>query len=421
MQDLKKTTLNLSGNAETLSAQVEGLAQGVTFRRFPASQPDNALVPILSARKPTQYQTNVTARVQNLVEGNFGNLYAKVAHLSDSGLGNQYTRYMAACTEILGFPVTSRLVDAGTVAGLTVTSDQGIPLTAMGEGVVNIVGIIAELCTADGKVFLIEEPETDMHPTALKGVLGLMREAAARNQFIITTHSHIVLAHLGGHEDASVFEVTMSRDDKDKVPKSTVEPIPNTPEAHRRVLEDLGYEMCDYGMYQGWLLLEESSAETIIRDYLIRWFVPELEGKIRTCSAQGFDEVPTRFRHLNRLFVFLHLQEVYRNRAWVILDAGEKEGAVIKEMRETYKVSGWDEDRFLQFEEHDFEKYYPDEFAQEVEALPTGRSERRKAKEKLLRDVLDWIKEDDGRAKEAFSLSAEKVTEKLKAVAAARA
>ena len=41
----------------------------------------------------------------------------------------------------------------------------------MGEGVANIVGLLVDLCLAENKLFLIEEPENDIHPKALKGLL----------------------------------------------------------------------------------------------------------------------------------------------------------------------------------------------------------------------------------------------------------
>ncbi len=54
-------------------------------------------------------------------------------------------------------------------------------------------------------------------------------------------------------------------------------------------------------------LLEESSAEKIVREYLIPWFVPKLGGKLRTFSARSVSEVEAKFEDFNKLFVFLHL------------------------------------------------------------------------------------------------------------------
>src|SRR5436190_24170739 len=85
-----------------------------------------------------------------------------------------------------------------------------------------------------------------------------------------------------------------------------------------------------------WLFFEESSAERIVRDFLIPWFTPKLRGRIKTVAAQGTSDVEPRFKDFNRLFVFLHLEEVYKNCAWVIVD-GESSGQnVIRELKEQY-------------------------------------------------------------------------------------
>ena len=112
-----------------------------------------------------------------------------------------------ACQDILGYQITADLGERGPQPGLTVSADRAIAIDAMGEGVPNIVGIIADLCLSSDRVFLIEEPENDLHPRALRGILQLISESAANNQFIISTHSHVVLAVLGTRSDTKVIEV----------------------------------------------------------------------------------------------------------------------------------------------------------------------------------------------------------------------
>jgi hypothetical protein len=58
----------------------------------------------------------------------------------------------------------------------------------------------------------------------------------------------------------------------------------------------------------------------------------------------------------------------------------------------------------------DFERFYPEEFATDVEAvlrLPHGQ--RRLQKEELRSKVAAWVVEDDDRAKKAFESSADEV------------
>jgi hypothetical protein len=110
-------------------------------------------------------------------------------------------------------------------------------------------------------------------------LLNLIIKKSETNQFIITTHSNIVAKYLGSIPSAKLFRVTMNFDPVG-IPTSECESIDNTPEARRSVLEELGYEMTDYDLWKGWLILEESTAEKIINDFLLPNFAPKLLGKV---------------------------------------------------------------------------------------------------------------------------------------------
>jgi hypothetical protein len=57
----------------------------------------------------------------------------------------------------------------------------------MGEGIPHLLGLINDLCLAENKLFLIEEPENDIHPKALKRLLDLIIQKSQSNQFVIST------------------------------------------------------------------------------------------------------------------------------------------------------------------------------------------------------------------------------------------
>src|SRR5262249_19596834 len=155
--------------------------------------------------------------------------------------------------------------------GIPVGKHDFIYVEDMGEGVSSLLGLIASLCMADGNLLLIEEPENDIHPEGLKALLRSIVEKSANNQFIVSTHSNIVTKHLGAAPGGKVFKVELNYQ-PGQVPTSTIEEIPGTPEARIDVLRELGYELYDFDLWNGWLILEEASAERIIRDYLIPWF-----------------------------------------------------------------------------------------------------------------------------------------------------
>jgi hypothetical protein len=168
-------------------------------------------------------------------------------------------------------------------------------------------------------------------------------------------------------------------------------------------------------MWSGWLILEEASAEKIIREYLIPWFAPELNGKLRTFSARSLSEVKKKFENLNNLFVFLHLQPVYKNLVWVVIDAGDEEKKIINDLKKLYMPRDWNKENFLQFNKHNFEQYYPGQFKSQVDnILQTHDKQKcRELKKDLLEEVENWIKENDEYAKEAFEESASNVIEVL--------
>lgn len=106
----------------------------------------------------------------------------------------------------------------------------------MGEGILHILFFLSRLCSAQGKLFLIEEIENDLHPKALKGLLQLVIEKSALNQFIITTHNNIVLRYLGGAPKSKVFSVEMTLEDlKSKFSK-------DWPENHFRCFSSGNFE-----------------------------------------------------------------------------------------------------------------------------------------------------------------------------------
>ena len=200
---------------------------------------------------------------------------------------------------------------------------------------------------------------------------------------------------------------------------SKISEVSNNPEERRKILEDLGYDFFDFDLWKGWLFLEESSAEFIIREYLLTWFFPSLKYKLRTYSAGGFTNVEPRFKDFKNLFTFLHLEPAYKNRVWVKIDGGNEEENLISKMKNTFvKEGSWNESNFSQFEQHDFEKYYPLQFQEDVIRILSIESKLKKkeGKENLLKEVKNWINENEDLAKKEFEESANEVIKFLKKI-----
>ncbi|NOS94617.1 MAG: AAA family ATPase [Cyclobacteriaceae bacterium] len=389
--------------------------------QIPEHEPLNLIYPYLSKRKTAGYQDVINESNANSVIGNFTNLFSKIDRLVTPQFQPGNRQYVKACDEILGFQVSSLAKGGGKQAVYFVHNLEHIPLTSMGEGVANVLGLITDLCVAEERIFLIEEPENDIHPKALKALLNLIVEKSQSNQFFISTHSNIVMKYLGASNNSKVFHISNSIGqiaDRPNLFVSTLKEVSNNPEERREVLQELGYDFFDFDLWKGWLFLEESSAEIIIRDYLIDWFVKPLKGKIRTFSAGGSSAVIPKFEDFDKLFIFLHLEPTYKNKVWVIIDTGEEEEGIIKKIKEKYTKAGWNESNFSQFSEHDFEKYYPSNFKLKVDGIIsiTDKQKRRNAKKQLLDEVKQWIALHEDEAKEKFKESAKEVIEKLKQI-----
>jgi len=410
------TTLRLNNiDLASLSASTDGLCYETVWGGcyILPQEPKNFIYPFLSKRKVEKYNEGINDHFANSITGDFTNLSSKVDRISADGL-TEKDEYQNACQEILGFRISSYPSANGKKAMYIVDNIQQIPLEQMGEGVANILGLILDLCWAKDKLFLIEEPENDIHPRALKKLLELIVKKSESNQFVITTHSNIVLKYLGADPSTKIFKTSMEF--VDRVPTSSITEIENSPPARREILEDLGYELLDFDVWDTWLILEESSAEVVIRDFLIPNFVPSLKERLRTCSGGSVTNVSARIGAIYNLCLFLHLQKTFDDRIWVLVDGGDDEAKIIDKLKNKYK--SWNQDRFCQFKQHDFEKYYPEIFQARVDEvlLIQDKDEKRKAKASLIEEVKSWFKANKALAIEAFGKSASEVIEILKEI-----
>jgi hypothetical protein len=381
---------------------------------LPPREPHHAVVPYLSRRKSVGYQEDVREQHAVGVSADFSYLAAKLSRLGNYAFPAG-ERYRDTCKAVLGFVVTAVPSLNGQRPGVYLPDRRAIPLEQMGEGVPNIAGLLADLALAENKILLIEEPENDLHPQALRGVLDLIEASAESNQFLVSTHSNIVARHLGSADDSRLFYVDTERGALP--PIAHVRPVSGAPESRLAALRELGYRFSDFDLWDGWLILEESSAERIIRDYLIPWFAPKLV-RVRTLAAGGTGQVEPTFEDFHRLVRFTHLEHAYRNFAWVRVDGDEVGQKIVRRLRERYPA--WASDRFGTFSEAQFERYYPERFQQQHEAILAvqDRHGRREAKRELLDEVRSWLDEDQARARAALATSAASVIADLKQIEA---
>jgi predicted ATPase len=390
----------------------------VDFGSFPQSQPGNFLFPYLSLRRTAGLQESVSSQNAFEVGGTHQHLQAKIDRIySDPTIRPDFE---AACLSVLGFLVSTFPTANGKASGLIIDgrNQRYILLREMGAGVANALGLIVDLLVAENKVFLVEELENDMHPQALRQLLRLVQHSASLgNQFFISTHSNIVVRELASVEGSNVFHI--ERVAGTKQPESRASLVPQDAVTRRALLASLGYDLIDYDLYSAWLLLEESSAEQIVREFLIPWFTPGLVGRLKTIAAQGAADVEPRFIDLQRLMTFVHLEPIYREKSWVLCDGDLAGQQCIEKLRTKFPT--WPTHHFSTLDAPAFEHFYPDDFSSRV-ADTLGivdASARRTQKATLLREVVAWLREDQLRGRAALQKSAAPVISKLKEIEAA--
>lgn len=378
----------------------------------PNTEPNHFIVPFFSKRKTGHYLEEVRIAQTTQITSDTSNLAAKLARINTQSFpGNQ--EYTSACKEILGFVVGAIPSLNGQRPGVYLSDGSTIAIDQMGEGVPNIVLLLTNLAHSKNKLFLIEEPENDLHPKALKALLDLIKKSSEHNQFVISTHSNVVVTHMCSEENSTLFKVTSK---KEKLPTTaSIKPIGNDPSERIEVLQELGYAFSDYELWEGWLLLEESSAERIIRDYLIPWFAPKLS-RIKTVSAGGVNNVELAFKDLHRLMLFTHLQPAYAGKAWVLIDGDTSGEKTIKDMKE--KFPSINPSHFSTFDKDQFEYYYPNEFIEKTQKILSisDKKEKREAKRELLIEVTTWLDANPAQAKKSLEISAATVINELKKI-----
>ena len=370
----------------------------------------NIFFPFLSRRKSAKIDEAINLKVAKEVRSDFKNLYARLQPLIDSG-SEHHEQFVNVCSDLLGFNINTFPSESGMSVGLRVDDNNQIALTEMGEGVLSIMGMLINIFNRDRRIFLIEELENDLHPGALKKLLDIILANSSRHQFIISTHSSTVLRHLSSDKKTKIFEITPGI--CNRIPTSKISEIENTPQNTYEVSSRLGAELSDSWLFEGYLILEESSAESIINQVLIEHHVPSLKGRLKTVSSRGSSNLSKTYNGAQALFLFAHLEPVYRNRCWVRADSDSSGIQEINKLRESF---GTRERIFENYEKTCFEGYYPSRFSADREnALTlTDPAARKDAKAQLLQKVLAWARDNPDEASKEFLDSASEIIADLK-------
>ena len=70
---------------------------------------------------------------------------------------------------------------------------EPLPASAVGMGTVEILLLITNLASSQGRIIVVEEPELHLHPPAQRALQQSIDEATTRNQILIVTHSRDIV------------------------------------------------------------------------------------------------------------------------------------------------------------------------------------------------------------------------------------
>lgn len=155
-------------------------------------------------------------------------------------------------------------------------NDLAVPINHVGTGVGNALAMLYVALTAQTQRFiLLEEPNSFLHPRALRELLAILAEIGSKHQFFITTHSSDVLRTI----KASTVTL-LEYDGQQTTSKQTTG---NKLHELQAGLIDLGISLTDlHGCDR--VLWVEGETEVALFPLLLRHFFPEL--------AQGIAVLP---------------------------------------------------------------------------------------------------------------------------------
>lgn len=96
-------------------------------------------------------------------------------------------------------------IKGGTVEVVLTEGDFVIPASRLSDGTLRYLCLLAVLCDPNPPAMIcIEEPELGLHPDMLPKLADLLREASARAQIVVTTHSDMLIDALTDDPEAVV-------------------------------------------------------------------------------------------------------------------------------------------------------------------------------------------------------------------------
>ena len=344
----------------------------------------------------TEFDYTVSGQaVSNRAVG-FKNLPALIDfHMSSSD--GRREKFLDWCKEVIPVYFQQNYVDNGKSLGYF-PEETFVDLKQMGSGVTQVIGIIASSLYPQSQIILIDELESDLHPKAVRALCRLILQQSSAHQYFITTHSSVVLSELSADLESRLYSVRAvegKRDSSGAHIQSFSEASEVEREMRREILCDLGYVASDLGIYDYWIVLEESTLQSIIDSVFLQKEFKKLQGRVKVISSGGAGNVSHRTESLIGHILYGHLQKDGLTHIRVIIDGGKVGEEVANNLCKKFKSL---ESNITVLSEDRIEKFYPDfeTLCYEI-GIDPDRLDKLSTDEKvkLMRKVIDKCAADE--------------------------
>jgi predicted ATPase len=147
-------------------------------------------------QSPIAAETNLKPDASNL---------AQVLHYLQSKNPSRFQKLIRYVTSILPevkYITSSPMRENSTLARIAIwpvdidteRDDLAIPLQESGTGIGQVLAILYVVLTSDyPRIIIIDEPQSFLHPGAIRKLVGILRQNYSQHQYIIATHSPTVV------------------------------------------------------------------------------------------------------------------------------------------------------------------------------------------------------------------------------------
>ncbi|MDD3940213.1 MAG: AAA family ATPase [Candidatus Pacebacteria bacterium] len=168
---------------------------------------------------------------------------------------------------------------------ISFNGDDGVEILSSGTGIqsiyiLSLLEVYAKNVNDNDVIFLIEEPEVYLHPKLQRQMFLALREIAANNQVIFTTHSSVMISDVWANESIRLIAL-----DEDRV--TTIKEI-----EIEEVINELGIKYQDF-LNSRMIIFVEGPDDVIFYKYLISEHDPEIniDRNITFIYSDGFRSI----------------------------------------------------------------------------------------------------------------------------------